>query len=359
MSNGSQIPIVKNSKNGTIIRHREYLADIENTTAFTNRVFPINPGISKTFPYLSQIAPSFEEYMFRGLIFEYRSMSSDDIIQSGANSTGLGTVVMATEYDVQDENFPSKSEMENSQFAVSCKPSVSMIHPVECERKQVVMPHLFVRTTPTGALPSNADPRFYDLGNFQIATQGNPGTTGMGVIGELWVSYEVELFKPQKYSSGDLIPTDHFLVQVVPTVFQGPLLGLVRTANSTIGGTCTTVGAVSTYAFPANVGNGRYLVMWALEATTVNAATCKEVSFNTPINCALVGFFDNTAADQVHAPTALAVDTTEMMGSTVVDVNLSGATFNVTWSAAGADIPTGPGSVDFVVTQINPSTEVA
>jgi hypothetical protein len=79
--------------------------------------------------------------------------------------------------------------MENSEYAVSVKPTRDLMHGVECATTQTVLSELYIRS---GAVTSGQDLRLYDLGNFQFATQANP----VQDLGELWVSYCVEFFKP-------------------------------------------------------------------------------------------------------------------------------------------------------------------
>ena len=132
---GDEPPEIVNSANrgSVIIRHREYLGDVNATTAFTLQQYPINPGNNFTFPWLSQVAESFEEYRLRGAIFEFKSLSSDAVLSS-ATSSALGSVIMATQYDVLDEPFLNKMEMENYEFANSSKPSCTFYHPIECKK---------------------------------------------------------------------------------------------------------------------------------------------------------------------------------------------------------------------------------
>jgi len=58
------------------------------------------------------------------------------------------------------------------------------------------MDSLFTRST---SVPTGADPRFYDLGLFQIATSGMQSGY---VVGELWVSYDIVFRKPRIPVSG-------------------------------------------------------------------------------------------------------------------------------------------------------------
>lgn len=189
--NGHSVPMVKNTSAGVIIRHQENLIDIGPTTSFTQRSFNINPGISSTFPWLSTIAANYEQWKPRGILFMYKAMSANAL--NNVN-TSLGTVILATEYNSADTlAYISKQDMENQEFSNSVKPSKSCIHPIECSKYQNPMSILYNRT---GGVPANADVRLYDLGIFTIATQGMQSSEG--TIGELWVSYEIEFFKPRQ-----------------------------------------------------------------------------------------------------------------------------------------------------------------
>lgn len=138
--------------------------------------YPINPGDSKTFPWLSSIADKFEQYRIEGIIFEYKSLYSDAVVTQNGS---IGSIILATDYNAGAPLFQSKQAMENYQFAQSSKPSNSIIHPVECARSQNVLSELYIRS---GAVPSGEDIKTYDFGEFQIASQGIPlGAAGARV----------------------------------------------------------------------------------------------------------------------------------------------------------------------------------
>lgn len=198
LTGGMSPPMITNSvtNGGVIVRHREYLRDILPSNPFAITTFSLNPGITGTFPWLSQIANSFEQYRFRGLIFEFKTLSADNVLSMSA-STSLGSVVLGTKYNVLDSPFDNKFEMENWEFSNSAKPSKSCIHPIECAKSQTPQSMLYVRDRPP---PANADLRLYDLANFNIATVGMQnigGSDPSGSIGELWCSYEIEFYKPK------------------------------------------------------------------------------------------------------------------------------------------------------------------
>jgi hypothetical protein len=189
ITNPNNPPILSNTTSGTRIQHREYLGDIRSTTGFTNQVFPLNPGIPTTFPWLAGIAQYFEQYKLWGALIEFKSTSA---VALNSTSTGLGTVIIATEYDVTKPAFQDKRSMENYMYCTTAPPSVSMLHPVECARDVNVLNTLYVRSA---SQTTSSDLRFSDLGNVNVATVGMPAAGSN--IGELWITYDVELLKPR------------------------------------------------------------------------------------------------------------------------------------------------------------------
>lgn len=186
-------PAVRNNSARTVtLSHREYICDIYSSKTagqFEIQNFPLNPGNPTTFPWLSQVAAQFQEYRLDGMIFQFKSMSADAL---NSTNTALGSVMMATNYNVNQPLFDSKYEMENTQFSTSVKPSMSAMHPIECARGESVLNVLYV--APGGNIPDGAAPSQYTFGNFQIATTGFQAANVN--IGELWVTYEVTLMKP-------------------------------------------------------------------------------------------------------------------------------------------------------------------
>lgn len=184
MTNQTQIPKFSTTAQTNIVCHREYLGDIMGTAAFSNTAYPLNPGIATTFPWLSGVSGAYQEYRFHGIVFEFRPLITD-FVTNGAP----GVVIMATNYNADTPIYATKQQMENSEFAVSIKPTTALMHGVECATTQTILPQRYVRN---GAVPLGQDLRLYDYGNFQFATQSNP----VQALGELWVSYCVEFFKP-------------------------------------------------------------------------------------------------------------------------------------------------------------------
>lgn len=323
--------IINKSKNMVCIRHREFIADVNASSAFTLQNFPINPGIATSFPWVSQVAQAYEEYMITGMIFEYKTLSAD---YTSAASAALGYVIMATQYNVLNPNFPDKKVMENYEFANSAKPSETFIHPVECKKSLNPVGEMFVRT---GAIPANADPRLYDLGNFQIATGGNSGT---GIIGELWCTLEVCFLKPKLVESiGYDVLTDHWLSTSGVTSAL-PVGGAVAQSDNQIG-TYWVNG--NTIAFPAGVSNGSYMVTYQASgaSTALTAFAFGGANVTYPL------LWKNYSSSGTHnGGTTSAV----FIYTTILKITGSGAT--ITFGAAGT-LPSSVTTMDVWITQIN------
>jgi len=185
--------IIPKGDGSVVIRFKEYLGDVftHPTTAgaFYTTSYPINPGLLRTFPWLSPIAQQFDQWVPLGVVFEYKSTSSEYV-----STQALGSVIMATEYDALDTIFQNKQEMLNCVFSQEGKPSLRAIHGVECAPNKNPKSMYYVRS---GAVGAN-DIREYDLGTFVIATQG--GATANLNLGSLYVHYDIVLLKNQLFN---------------------------------------------------------------------------------------------------------------------------------------------------------------
>lgn len=184
------------------VTHKEYLGNITGSGIFENSAFQLNPGLSQTFPWLSQIAQNYEEYSFNQLMFTYTSLLSDSTA-SGV----IGSIIMTTNYNAGQPDFTNTSDMLNNIGTISARPiDGPIIHGIECDDSKNVLPSYFVRS---GSVPDNQDIKTYDMGRFQIATEGMPNDGQLQ--GQLWVSYNIVLRKPKIYTAaGKGIQTDMY-----------------------------------------------------------------------------------------------------------------------------------------------------
>jgi len=189
-------PSVRNTNQGeaTIINHREYLGDLYTAagspSAFTiSNTYAINPGNPALFPWLSTMAQRFQEYEIRGMLVYLKTLSSDY-----SATLNMGSVFMAADYNASDPAPIDKTHLENMEYSSSCKPSTSLLMPIECSPRYDVNTHLYVAV---GDSYQGGDVKLYNLGNIYIGSQGVPNNGGASTpIAEIWVTYEVALFKP-------------------------------------------------------------------------------------------------------------------------------------------------------------------
>jgi hypothetical protein len=176
-------------KGATTFAHREFIGNISSPATcggFSIQGFPVNVGLAGTFPYLSKFAANFEQYKLKGLAFEFVSSTS-----AYNASSAMGTIIFAMEYNATAAPYADKQSMENSDFAISTRFDKCMVYGVEC--KDQAQGQFYVRTVDqTSLTPLNLT----DIGVFYVATSTASTFPTDSIIGELWVTYHVELSKP-------------------------------------------------------------------------------------------------------------------------------------------------------------------
>jgi len=187
-NSSNSIPLMHKTSQSVFVRHKEFVGSVHASQDFeVQYALPLNPAIGSTFPWLSGIATHYQEYAFKGVVFHYIPTSGTAI--SGTNPA-LGSVMMQTTYRASDSQPADKSEMMNEYCTSECVPSETFIHPIECDPKENPFNIHYTRSVPP---PAGEPLMSYDLGKTFIATQGQQGT---GILGDVWVTYEVELKKP-------------------------------------------------------------------------------------------------------------------------------------------------------------------
>lgn len=168
-------PSTSISRNGgVVLKHRGLVAGFTGSTTFTAKRFQVNPGLGSVFPWCSQLARSYDKYIFRKLKFEFRSV---------VPTTTAGVVMMSFDYDTLDALPASKFEHAQTSPNVESNSFNSFELRVQCDN----VPR-FIRQ---GAL-TEVDLKTYDLGQFVISSAYGVAS----LLGEIYVDYEVELIKP-------------------------------------------------------------------------------------------------------------------------------------------------------------------
>jgi len=273
-----QVPMMHSSKETMTLRHREYIGDVVmNGPTFVQTTYPINPGLATTFPYLSSVAECFQEYRFKGLVFEYKSTSAT-ALTSGTN-TAMGSIMLAASYRADAPAFINKQQLLNEMWSVDIVPSACGVLPIECAPAENPLSKQYVRTA--GIV--SGDVKMYDLATVTVATQG--GQSGQSnIVGELWASYEIELSKPQLAATiaPTQVPTSVFVTATWRNAL--PFANMAPIAGNTLYGVSVSGG--NTINFNANVPLGIYSVTINIFGATNATIAVPAVTFTGSVRLA-------------------------------------------------------------------------
>lgn len=268
----------RNSNGDITVEHEEFVADIAGSVAFSNTLYPVNPGLASTFPWLSQMAPLYESYIFERLEFRYENQTS---------TTTVGAVMLAVDYDASDPAAVSKTQLATYRGYIRGPPwsEFSNLSSREDLRKRS---SYYVRS---GVLSADQDVKLYDTGNLNVATSRQIDTS---FIGELYVRYRVKLMTPQLTSNGLGLALS---AKYAATVESGiPVANASSNVPLTVSGTAAAATYTSTGPYQALVDVG--IIGTTLTGTAyTGTATITEFSPD-PINaaatqersCAVVNF---------------------------------------------------------------------
>jgi len=330
---GSQVPFMHSTDESIVFRHREYISEITSSSAFTAYTYDVNPGNSGLFPYLSTIASAFQQYRFRGLVFEFKSSGATALV-SGTN-TAMGVVMMAARYRADAPAFQSKQELLNDMWSASCRTSEDMLLPIECDPKENPISIQYVRgNTFTG------DQKMFDLAKLVVATQGSQASN---IVGELWVSYEVEFRKPQVAPTGGVLAT-YKAYRSEPSG-TGNIFGTVGISVQPLSLDVTITA--TTITFPATC-RGKYLGVIYMGGT---AAACVGPTLGIT-NGTVLSSWANGAVNRAIAPSN-AVSSGEFMYSLIVSIPDVNAPTVVTFT--GGTYPSNR-NIDIVITELDDNT---
>jgi len=285
-------------------------------------------------------------------VYYFRSTAGDAI---STTNNALGTVIMAFDYNPVNANFTNKIQMENTMWSMSGKPSVDMCVPVECAKNENPIQTLYVRT---GSLPANTDERLYDLGNFQIATQGMQA--GSIDVGELWVSYDIvfkkPIIQPSSGGSGSDVLSAHYTSAT--SVSTSHYFGTTRTRqfDNFLSGESNYIQFTGTaISFPLGI-TGAFQVSVVYTGSATLAVVSPGIVLSGSGNALYIGQGNTTTSDGYASDTAPGTiggssPTVTSMMSTIY-LYILDPTTECVLTYSGATLPTGS-TVNVVITQLN------
>jgi hypothetical protein len=261
----------------------EKVCNVVGTTAFTiAQALYLNPGNTSLFPIFSQEAAVYEQYRTNVFRFWYRSR---EYTASGSN-IGAGLVLMATNFDPDDPQFTSDTQMENYWHCTSDAPFAPsgkgvLVHDVLAGHRAAArrsgardstLNNYYVNSSANLAAPGSNAAKFYDVGLFQFATSGNVNSSD--VIGELWVEYSFTMIHPKQQTP---IAANVVAAHYTGTAASGtnPLpANLVSRPGSTLGLTFPT----TTTCVVSSTFTGRLLFQMFWNTASANIAASAGVS---------------------------------------------------------------------------------
>lgn len=188
------MPNIANDGGMVRVRHREYITDIVidgKGESFT--VFNLQPGDSKTFPWLSNLANRFQQYKLLGGVFEYVTLCGNAV---SAAVPALGAINVVVQYDVTRQYLTDPREILNTYYSNSGVISADLMLSLECETTEQPCQVYMIRD-PNPNLDQPNDSRWYDFGRMELSIRGAPPAPNMGyVAGQLWFTYDILLIKP-------------------------------------------------------------------------------------------------------------------------------------------------------------------
>lgn len=231
------------------VTHRAFVQVVNSSSPFAIQMIATNPGLAGSFPWLSKLASRFDQYQFKRLRYEYRSVCA---------TSAAGVTMMSYDYDAADEAPTSKAIQAQSVPNSECN--------VWMSNDLVVPPPNEWRYVRRGALPPNLDIKTYDAGQLGLSVVYGDGA----VVGELYVDYTVQLRHPTEGSDvgGSLISTTtNFTIPFwSSSSIVGKAFPFVRTSDNTLN--CVVAG--------------EFLVVIRVEGSGISAVPANFVLMSTP-----------------------------------------------------------------------------
>jgi hypothetical protein len=223
--------------------------------------------------------------------------------------------------------------MLNEYWATDARASEDFCHPIECSPKENPFNVHYVRM---GAVPTTDSILMYDYGRTFVATSGNPANGN--ILGELWVSYEVELKKPVVSKT---LNVQSYAATAIAGINSGNPFGTTwQTTKSTMWLPVTTTSA-GVVTFPPGSYGSWQVTYWASGGAT------NDLGIPTTTGCDAIQCFGPNVSKQTKNSAlsdAVATITISITGPGVATVSFTAATLT-------------SARVGLLITEINPAIQ--
>lgn len=242
-------PSFRPAPNGsTVVTHCEFISVVSSAGTFTATRIPVNPGLGSTFAWLSNVASNYDRYRFRKLAFYY---------VPAVSTAQAGRMCLAFSFDANQPLPTTNQQM----FSICPNDEETLWQELAISVPCVDKTKYYVRTV--GTNPNMVSP---NGGSFvQDLKTTDPGVLFYSTnyasdsnCGELYVSYEIELFDPTAAGSnptGELSSSTSSITSIFPTP-----------GTTQLGTAIADTNISNAFAFTAG---GTYLVTLKIVGTVV------------------------------------------------------------------------------------------
>lgn len=265
------VPVMHSADEKVTMCRREFMGSViasSTAGAFQNQVFQINPGLQTFMPWGFAIANCFQEYRLKGMAFSYVPVVSDY-----TSSSTLGAVTGGVDYNPLNSGCTNRVELAMLSGAQTVKISEKCLILVECDPAKMSKPTKFIRKGDVTATTNKGD---YDWGTFQIGTFGCAANQ---YVGDLYVSYDIELFKP-RMAAGNTVDSAYGTLGAVTSGVFSALTWIHNPMSLTVTDTATVYDTIN---IPAGTyGKFDFTFYWNGTAAVIAYPTI------TYTNCTLI-----------------------------------------------------------------------
>jgi len=244
---------------------RELVGDVLSSTSAYSVAYtlPLTPCNAQMNPWVAQVANLFQEYTYKGICFEFLSLTSPTLVSGVPGIQTGGYVGFATQLNPELAAPGDKVTALELQSSQTNAPWVSQLHPVECAESMTNQPHLFVEGR--SGVPAGSSPALYRHGTTYVIVGEQPSA---GVkMGEVWSSVEVWVRFP---SLDNPLPVNAHYSLSMPTAgpFGTPASQPVLRTGALSGISVTD----TTITFPVSRGSDRWYFVSATHGNNVLAS---------------------------------------------------------------------------------------
>lgn len=247
------------------ISHSELLSDVVTESSYKGNyiVFKgsINPGLSRIFPWLANMAKNFQEYRFSKISLRYAANCATSI---------SGTIMMSAVYDPSLPVPNSEQNFSNLEGMVATNVWKNLNFSAD-KSGMNSQKHYYIRGNNPNTTITNEDIKLLDCCYILVGLDNCP--SGVNNLGKVYIDYTVTLSKPYTNSGlQQIIQTNSWILQSTSPTSSTIFIATTASANSLPYGKFSSgnwSGYVGTYVWFGLQGVGTKLIKTSILGTVV------------------------------------------------------------------------------------------